>query len=451
MDCNKLDTTPYKTEYALIKNFDGDRIRNGTFNLSPEQFKAIVANFQYGARKEEQKIKQLALNVLSIPSREGLYVLAYRRLRLDVKKRMLKQDDEVTICTEFSVNGKTQSIRKFLDAEDYELLEDFEGNAEKIKDRITGSNAQIKGVDDMPYLIAIGRDVILDLSREYPAITKMFEEDRITIPMKAFFGDLLKQADRRKDYPITLLDKKINLDQLLAIHNAIKYPLAYIQGPPGTGKTNTIVNTIITAFFNEKTVLFSSYNNHPIDGVCEKLQNISYRNKGNIPFPVIRLGNDEKVLEALDYIKRLYEQTADISIYDSTLERNKNDKIRRTRELTGLLQRYEKKLDLLEKEEAIKKLMDSNNHLTFQTQLQGVQLENVRRELQKIGDITNEEALKLVIEDQEEFRKYLYYTSARYIQRLKEPKNEDLLNIVYHDNRKEKVKLFNKYIKKKRI
>lgn len=30
----------------------------------------------------------------------------------------------------------------------------------------------------------------------------------------------------------------------------MKYPLAYIQGPPGTGKTNTIINTIITAFFN---------------------------------------------------------------------------------------------------------------------------------------------------------------------------------------------------------
>ena len=43
--------------------------------------------------------------------------------------------------------------------------------------------------------------------------------------------------------------KNINLDQLLAINNAMKYPLAYIQGPPGTGKTNTIINTIVTAIF----------------------------------------------------------------------------------------------------------------------------------------------------------------------------------------------------------
>lgn len=70
----------------------------------------------------------------------------------------------------------------------------------------------------------------------------------------------------------------------MAIHNAMKYPLAYIQGPPGTGKTNTIVNTLVTAFFNEQTVLFTSYNNHPIGGVCEKLQNIPYGKKGMIPF-----------------------------------------------------------------------------------------------------------------------------------------------------------------------
>ena len=127
----------------------------------------------------------------------------------------------------------------------------------------------------MPYLIALGRDLILDLHEEYAAILKMYEEGKPTVPVRAFFGELLRQTGRRADYPIALLDRRVNLDQLLAIHNAMKHPLAYIQGPPGTGKTSTIVNTIITAFFNEKTVLFASYNNHPIDGVCSRLQTLS--------------------------------------------------------------------------------------------------------------------------------------------------------------------------------
>lgn len=447
-DCNKLDTTPYKTEYALIDHLDGDF--DGKYELSDDQFREIVRNFQYGAKQNamNRKIKQLALNVLSVNTKQGLYVLAYRSIRLDVVNRTLRQEKEISVCMEFTINGSKQSIRRFLDADDYELLDDIEKNMEVIKDRITRSNPQIMGVDDMPYLIAIGRDLILDLNNEYDAIHKMYEKGEETIPIKAFFGDLLKQTERRKDYPITLLDKKVNLDQLLAIHNAMKHPLAYIQGPPGTGKTNTIVNTIVTAFFNERTVLFASYNNHPIDGVCEKLQNISYRDKGMIPFPVIRLGNDERVLEALNYIGQLYEVTKEIAVYDSTLERNKDDRISRTKRLTELLRRHEEKLELLERKEAIERLLDTNRHLTFQTQLQGVQLQEVNEKLEKIGDITDEEALKLITEDEQEFKKYLYYISARYIKRLQEPKYEDLMKIVWHSDKEEKVKQFNAYLKK---
>ncbi len=447
-DCNRLDTTPYKTEYALIDHLDGDFC--GKYELTDGQFQEIIKNFQYGAKESamNRKIKQLALNVLSIHTRQGLYVLAYRRLRLDVVNRVLRQEEEITVCTEFTINGNKQSIRRFLDAEDYGLLENIEENMELVKDRITSANPQIIGVDDMPYLIAIGRDLILDLNSEYDAIYKMYEKGEQTVPIKAFFGDLLKQTERRKDYPITLLDKKINLDQLLAIHNAMKHPLAYIQGPPGTGKTNTIVNTIVTAFFNERTVLFSSYNNHPIDGVCEKLQKISYRDKGMIPFPVIRLGNDARVLEALDYIGKLYEATREIAVYEGTLERNKDDRISRTRKLTELLRCHEEKLELLERKEAIEKLLDTNHHLTFQTQLQGMQLREVNEKLEKIGEITDEEALKFIAEDEEEFKKYLYYTSAKYIKRLQEPKYEDLLKIVQHSDREEKVRQFNAYLKK---
>jgi hypothetical protein len=451
IDCNKMDSVPYKTDYALIDNFDGEW--NENYKLDETQFRQIVTKFQYKTHDEyaNKTIKQLAINVLSINTPKGLYVLAYRKLRLDVAKHMLRQDDEITICMEFALEkNKTEakfSVRKFLDADDYELLNDFDKNQELIKDKITKYNSHINGVDDMPYVIAIGRNVMVDLHKEYEAINKMYENNEVTIPIKAFFGELLKQVDRRKNYPITLLDKRINLDQLLAIHNAMKYPLAYIQGPPGTGKTNTIVNTMVTAFFNEKTVLFASYNNHPIDGVCDKLKAIKYRNKGAIPFPIIRLGNDRCVLEALNYIKELYEKTKDITIFDSTLEKNKDDKTKRTAELTKLLEKHEHKIELKEREEAIQKMIDVNNHLTFQTELQGVQLAEVKDKLSKIGDITDEQALKLVEQDEEVFKKYLYYTSAKYIQRLKEPKNQDLMAIVECEDERKKVQQFNSYIR----
>lgn len=61
-------------------------------------------------------------------------------------------------------------------------------NAEQIKDCITKNNRQIQGVDDMPYLIAIGMDFPLDLNKEYGAILGMYHEDNATIPVKAFLA-----------------------------------------------------------------------------------------------------------------------------------------------------------------------------------------------------------------------------------------------------------------------
>src|SRR5699024_9302889 len=102
---------------------------------------------------------------------------------------------------------------------------------------------------------------------------------------------------RRKSFPLALLNHKVNLGQMLAINNAMRYPIAYVQGPPSTGKTNTIVNTMTTAFFNERTFLFASYNNHPIDDVVKKLKSLEYKGQ-KIPFPIIRLGNNDCVERA---------------------------------------------------------------------------------------------------------------------------------------------------------
>ena len=45
-------------------------------------------------------------------------MLAYRPLRLDVKKRALRAEPEPVICREFTVNGSKLSIHQFLDADD---------------------------------------------------------------------------------------------------------------------------------------------------------------------------------------------------------------------------------------------------------------------------------------------------------------------------------------------
>ena len=458
--CNRLDTTPYITDYELIHYIDADQIKTDEYQLSDEQFREIIANFQIQMRQTKQEkgkiqIKKLALNILSIHTKNGLYVLAYRNLNFDVKNRRFVPDEDLTICTQFTIEGQQQSIRRFLDADDYELLGNFEENLERIKDAITERGGEVVKVDDMPYVIGLGMDVVLNLHDEYKAIMDMFDDQKVSVPIRAFFGDLLEKPRRIKAYPIALINQNINLDQLLAINNAMKYPLAYIQGPPGTGKTNTILNTIVTAYFNNQTVLFASYNNVPIDSVFDKLTSLEYRGK-TIPFPVLRLGNIDKVQEAIQYINRLRIQVQGIKIFSSTLDKRKDDRVDRAKRLSARLKEYEEILDLKERKETLthvmeyqEKVKNAINLVPFQLDLQGYQMQKMDERIRQIGEISDEDALQLLDRNEEEFYQYLFYTSAKYIKTLEEPKYEDLRKIL--DEGKDPMKqarAFNEYLQK---
>ena len=455
--CNRLDATPYQTNYSLIHAIDADRFDEGAedaIELGDDQFRELVQRFQRRVDDRRQNaarpsLPQLGLNLISINTNKGLYVLAYRPLRLDVRRRTLRADADPVICREFTINGAKLSIHQFLDADDHALLDDFYKNQETIKDRITRGNPQVRGVDDMPYLIAIGRDCPVDLEHEYRGILNMFEDpsgETATAPLRAFFGEMTARPRRRKSYPLALLNNKVNLDQLLAINNAMRYPLAYVQGPPGTGKTNTIVNTLTTAFFNERTVLFASYNNHPIDGVVEKLQQIDYHGH-TVPFPILRLGNAEKTAEALRTIAKLYDQCIQLPVPEKLLDKNHADRTARAKQLTELLERYERVLDLRERKETIERLLEARSQMNFRFELEAGQLPQVNRELAAYGDIDTAAAMALLDRNEGELLRYLYYTSVQYIRRLAEPKYEDLMVIVRSaDNDKEKAATFNKYI-----
>lgn len=465
--CNRMDTTPYYSDFELVRYLDRDSFTGKEYQLSEEQFREIVANFQKKLEKSTRKnanktgklvIQQLGMNVMSIHTNKGLYVLAYRRLDLDIRKKVLRPDEDITVCTEYTLDGTKESVRRFLDADEYELLEDFKNNQEIIKDCITAHQRQVIGVDDMPYIIGIGMDISLDLHAEYKAVIDMYQNGEATVPIKAFFGDLLERPRRNKTWPIALLNQNINLDQLLAINNAMKYPVAYIQGPPGTGKTNTIINTIVTAFFNERTVLFSSYNNHPINGVFEKLTALEYQGK-RIPFPVLRLGNVEKIKEATIYIKELYEQVKEVKVFEGTLDKRKDDRIQRAKQLSELLKRYEEVLDLKERRETLGRMMEyqqryakseeqSANLLPFQVDLQGRQMAQVKTKISEAGRISEEEALKLLDTNEREFYQYLYYTSARYIQKLGTARYADLMKIVNEPDEDKRIAAFQEYLSK---
>ncbi len=453
--CSRMDTTPYYTEYSLLRKLDdvalGESLqREGEYHLSVEQFAALVEEFGRDKKTGEMKqMKQveLGLNLLSVNTSRGLYVLAYRRLLFDVRRSVLRPAREATVCYEYQLAERKQSIRSFLDAEDYRLLEHFEKNIERIKDCIAARRPHSMYVNDLPYVLAVGRDMQVDLDEEYGAVTRLYAngEKDIPYPVRAFFGELTEKPVRRKDYPFALLNRRVNLDQLLAIYNGMKYPLAYVQGPPGTGKTSTIINTVTTAFFNGRTVLVSSYNNHPVDGVYEELARLECF-RGHIPFPAVRLGNREKEEEALERMKELYLEAGKIRVLEDSLDRNKKLEEGKLRELTSLLKRYEEAMDLQERSDAMDKLEQTQSrHFNLYADIhdrQRVRLEKRRRQL---GEFSTEEALRLLPDDQKYLFSYFYYESARHIQRLDRPENAVLKDLIFSET-ENRVDRFEKYL-----
>ncbi len=456
-DCARLNCTPYVQDFSLLERIDADSFRRGSVPLDDVQFSQVVRLLQGDANRRKSGrsdfvSKQIALNLLSIRTRKGLYVLAYRELRLDAKRHSLILGRSLHYCREFIVyDGRVrekQSIRRYLDDSDLALLDHFDRNAEAIKDAIAERAGTVVMVDDTPQLFSIARATPAYLQGEYDAICEMCNEGNPTHPIRAFFGNLIRRPVRRRDYTLSLVSPEANLDQLLAINQGIKYPLTYVQGPPGTGKTNTIVNTIVNAFCNGRTVLFASFNNHPVDGVFQSLSSLTY-GELTIPFPVLRLGNQTRVEQALEYMRDLYQSTKDLPVLRGLPRLGDDASAERAKTLTALLKEYEEQVELVERRECLQTLAASNSNLNFTVELQSTQLAQVNKQLDDMRYLDNlfERARELTNADRSALMQFLLSASLYRIQQLGKPRNAELFDMVMSaDPVQERTRRFTKYL-----
>ncbi|MEA5061481.1 MAG: AAA domain-containing protein [Erysipelotrichaceae bacterium] len=455
-ECYIYDTQPYQSNYKYVSNLDDQVISKNGIKLSETQFKEIASKYRYREEKNDLNkiVQEICMNILSIETPKGLYVLAYRKLNLDIETRMLTPDENITINYEFifdinDVKSKA-SISQFLSEEDQYLLEDFDANRKEIRERIEKDNPEKLNISDNPYIIYLSRNLTFDINREYDSIIrKMTNNEDVPVPIRTFLGEQIEQKNR-VSHPIILFDnQKTNLDQLNAINKALKNDITYVQGPPGTGKTNTILSVILSSIFNNFTVLVTSYNNHPMNGIYSLLRGLKYKNQ-DIPLPILRLGNNDLINEALDEIKELYAKCSEITIYEISIEKNKKERTEQTKSLSDILKKYEEKVELENRRQILEDIIGKNSSL-LSVNLQTGQLETVKQRIEEIGEIRSSTALKYIDEDVESIRKYLYYSSAKRIQNLKESRYKPLMGIVNmpsktDNEQKSRCETFNKYI-----
>lgn len=448
-ECFKLDNVPYKTDYGLIRSLDNDTLmENDTYALSEEQFKELTLSLYSKndkLKKKEGKLNDLKLvmNRLSIKTKRGLYVLAYRELELDIEKKVLVPSQDTVINTEFAFDSDTSdaknvmSITRFLPEESKYLLDDFDKNEKEIHKTIIeyndlGNKSYTNILDSKPYIINLCMNLTVDIDAQFAGIKKMIANpSEMSMPIKTFFGNPDPKGLRRMTYPIYVVDDKYNIDQINAINVAVKSSASYIQGPPGTGKTQTLLNLIFTVMYNNKTALVTSNNNVPMDGVYDDILKVEYKPGVPLLFPAIRLGNTDNVNAAIDRIKKMAETAKNLTAKEEAITNLKAERKSAMKSLTDLLTDYEVQSDLMARKYNLENLIEKTQDESLKINLSG-QLDGVNKELEDLGEIkVDDEKLRSLLNiDFRQFFMSIHFDTVSRLKRLNYKKYSKLKEII---------------------
>ncbi len=450
--CNELDNDPFQIDSFLITGIDRYTLLNKKrIILNEEQEIQVINYIKRYDRNKDSIVNSLALAFLSIESNFKKYVVLYYKIRFNPDNKELSIDDTPRINASFLIEGKRHSLDYYLDIDPEEFVHNITTDLDNYLSTYTELlRANLKDgeiINQMPEFMILSRNITANLGPTYSVIEKKIENNELEYPLKALFGNTRRFADRRKEPQIVIYDNKVNIDQMRVIYNSMKFPINYVQGPPGTGKTQTILNVILSQFYNSKTMLVCSSNNKPIDGIISKLE-FDY-NGITVPFPYLRLGNRDEVLKATYRINELYNYNTDIQVNEELIDSIKNRTNNNNKELIKKIELYESKRELWHRLKSATDLYtaiksNTNNRLLKQTELE---LEKIMNDYKSIPKIPNEEVQKLAysVSSDNSFKEYLYYESIKYIKKLKQPRYADLITICNLENEETRVTEFNRW------
>lgn len=434
-ECNILNSDPSQKDYALIDGIDLSILRkNKSHNLSDAQMDQIIKQiYRYDVSKASNSHYSLVINCFSIDCGKNKFVMAYYNVSFDPSRKSLVLDKQLHFNKSFLIEGRKHSLFNYINMDVDKFIETFEANYHEYLDLIQGNLKSREIINTRPEMMILQRDLTINLEETYAVIEAKYENNDLAVPLKSFFGNISKRNNiRRKEPSLIIYDRKININQMRVLYNAMKYPVTYVQGPPGTGKTQTIINVVLSAFYNNKTMLICSSNNKPVDGIVEKLK-FSYRGE-TINFPYLRLGNIEDVKKATSRILELYNYVVATSkrSKEDMLEKIKVSSDNKNEKLIELLNIQEQRVEVENYLDNAQRFIDSfSDDQSKMIDVLKKRVNELEEELGKLPEISNEDVTSLFIPLQEnnQLSQFLFFKSLQYIEKLKRDKYKPLIDI----------------------
>ncbi|MFA7032857.1 MAG: AAA domain-containing protein [Bacilli bacterium] len=436
-------------------------ISSGLYKLDDKQFNTLLDKVFKKPKYEAEIINRyqtLAINKFSIDMNDKQYVVAYRTLTLNFKNKTLKIADKSSINKSFLITEeKKVTLGMYLDMDPDVFCDHFDENENEYIELIKENFHSNETVNTRPSVFFLMRNSQHGVDQAFESIHQMDKENKLSIPLKAFFGRNKSRSGTSKEVNLVVFDRnKINIDQMRVVYNSMINHVTYVKGPPGTGKTETIFNVLLSAYANNKTVLVCSNNNHPVGDIYKKMENFltikrNYQSEESIIFPMIRLGNN---LEMEETIKKLREIIQFVSKHEKSraqeelTEASKNKSLSGFKELRNLLMEYESQIDLWDRIQTLEKIRKLTTINQINTKLDD-QIGLYQLKLKNAKVIKDEDVLKYAVSASEDrnFQNYVYYSSLLKFKKLSAESYRELRDIIAIDDLSEGVKQLNKYLR----
>lgn len=462
-DCYRYDNDPFLKDIVMIDGIDLHTLSiTNKYKLDDKQFETILDKVFKKKKKDAEAIirfQTLAINVFSIDINDKQYVVAYRTLNLNFKNKTLKIGEKSLINKSFLISEeKKVTLGMYLDINPEVFISTFDAHKDEYIEGIKANFHNYELVNTRPTIFLLARTAYKDVDITFETIHQMDKDNKLTFPLRAFFGRTRPSKGVSKEVNIVIFDqKKINIDQMRVIYNSMVNHVTYVKGPPGTGKTETIFNVLLSAYANDMTVLVCSNNNHPVSDIYVKMLNsltVKFENQEKpipIVFPLIRLGNNIEMVETIARLKSVLiyiQEHVKVNISENATAGSKKRSMATFNKLKETLVQYENTIDLTERLNILNKIKSMSEISAINDKLDE-QINSYRALLDEAKIVSDDEAMSLAISasNDRNFQYYLYYSSlAKYKKLLTEPYKE-LVDIINLSDVDEAVMEFNRYLR----